>query len=86
MKIAVIIAVVVFVIAFVFTAGTMVYRAAMDAAGPSFDKGFRDSCIKRAVQGGADEARAAKFCDCALVSFKQTKSMSKAAEACAGTK
>jgi hypothetical protein len=48
----------------------------------SFDKSFKQSCRDGAVKKGADQKIADKFCDCALVKFKETKSMDQAAKAC----
>jgi hypothetical protein len=49
----------------------------------SFDKSFKESCRNGAVKKGADQKVADKFCDCALVKFKETKSMEQAAKTCA---
>jgi len=48
----------------------------------SFDKSFRESCRSGAVKKGATPALAEQYCECALVKFKETKSMDKAAEVC----
>ena len=48
----------------------------------SFDKSFKESCRNGAVKKGADQKIADKYCDCALVKFKETKSMEQAAKTC----
>jgi hypothetical protein len=48
-----------------------------------FDKSFAESCRTETMKSGADQKLADKYCDCALAKFKETKSMDKAAEACA---
>ena len=55
----------------------------MEGFHKGFDKSFHDSCVTGAIKKGADKAVAEKYCDCAVVKFKETKSMDKAAEACA---
>jgi hypothetical protein len=48
----------------------------------SFDKSFKESCRSESVKRGATQKVAEKYCDCALVKFKETKSMEQATKAC----
>lgn len=48
-----------------------------------FNKSFRESCLTAAMKKGAGMTEAERYCDCALVKFKESRSMDKAAEACA---
>jgi hypothetical protein len=47
-----------------------------------FDKSFRESCRASALKQGADQAIADRYCECALVKFKETKSMDQSTKAC----
>jgi hypothetical protein len=49
----------------------------------AFDKSFRQSCQSEAVKKGASQDLAEKYCECALVKFKETKSMEQATNTCA---
>jgi len=48
----------------------------------SFDKSFKESCRSESMKKGASQKVAEKYCNCALVKFKETKSMEEAAKAC----
>ena len=48
----------------------------------SFDKSFKESCRSESMKKGASQKVAEKYCDCALVKFKETKSMEQAAKTC----
>jgi hypothetical protein len=48
----------------------------------SFDKSFKESCRSESMKRGVTQKVAEKYCDCALVKFKETKSMEQAGKAC----
>ena len=47
-----------------------------------FDKSFKESCRTGAIKEGAAPALANQYCDCALVKYKETKSMDKTKDFC----
>jgi hypothetical protein len=69
-------------------AGAVLLAAAISGCGfttaftNSFDSGFRSSCLSGAMKNGASKEVAEKYCECALVKFKETRSMDAAAKAC----
>ena len=48
-----------------------------------FEKSFMESCVRSASKSGASADVINKYCDCAMKKFEKTKSMDKAAAACA---
>lgn len=48
----------------------------------SFDKSFKEGCRSEAMKSGAGQQIVEKYCDCALVKFKETKSMDEATKTC----